>query len=77
MALPALKQQLTCDYDGVNALTAVHVAACLLKPSVIEGYDRLFDRTLDMTYLKRINKIEQLKSWQALADKVILQFAAK
>lgn len=65
------------DYDGVNALTAVHVAACLLKPSVIEGYDRLFDRTLDMTYLQRINKIEQLKNWQALADKVIMQFAAK
>ncbi len=65
------------DYEGVNALTAVHVAACLLKPSVIEGYDRLFDRALDMNYLQRLNKVECLPKWQALADKVINQFSAK
>ena len=65
------------DYAGVNALTAVHVAACLLKPSVIEGYDRLFDRTLDMDYLQRLNKVECLPKWQVLADKVIAQFSAK
>lgn len=65
------------DYEGVNALTAVHVAACLLKPSVIEGYDRLFDRALDMNYLQRLNKVECLPKWQALAEKVINQFSAK
>ena len=65
------------DYDGVNALTAVHVAACLLKPSVLKGYDRLFDRALDMNYLQRINKVEQLPNWQSLADKIIAQFSSK
>ena len=64
------------DYEGVNALTAVHVAACLLKPSVIHGYDRLFDRALDMNYLQRLNKVECLPKWQALADKVLAQFSA-
>lgn len=58
-------------YDGVNALTAVHVAACLLKPSVMKEYDRLFDMTLDTAYLQRINKLQALPTWQALADKVL------
>ncbi|QPK65289.1 HDOD domain-containing protein [Methylomonas sp. LL1] len=62
-------------YDGVNALTAVHVAACLLKPPVTEGYDRLFDMKLDTDYLQRIGKIERLPDWETLADKIINQFA--
>lgn len=63
------------DYDGVNALTAVHVAACLLKPSVMAGYDRLFEIALDTGYLERIGKLQRLPDWQMLADKVITMFA--
>lgn len=62
------------DYTGVNALTAVHAAACLLKPSVMKDYDRLFDMSLDLAYLQRINKSERLPEWQKLADKVMLQY---
>lgn len=62
------------DYHGVNALTAVHGAACLLKPSVMKDYDRLFDMSMDLDYLQRINKLERLPEWQKLADKVLLQF---
>lgn len=61
-------------YEGVNALTAVHAAACLLKPSVMKDYDRLFDMTLDTEYLKRINKLQALPTWQALADKILAQY---
>ncbi len=65
------------DYDGVNALTAVHVASCLLKPSVMSGCDRLFDMNLDTAYLQRINKLERLPGWQILADKVMARLAGK
>lgn len=61
------------DYDGVSALTAVHVAACLLKPAVMQECDRLFDIALDVHYLQRINKLDRLPDWQLLADKVITQ----
>jgi HD-like signal output (HDOD) protein/CheY-like chemotaxis protein len=61
-------------YDGVSALTAVHVAACLLKPAVMEDCDRLFDIALDTHYLQRINKFDRLMDWQLLAEKVITQF---
>lgn len=64
-------------YDGVNALTAVHVAACLLKPSEKSGCDRLFEMTLDIPYLQRINKLERLPGWQILADKVMAHHAGK
>jgi HD-like signal output (HDOD) protein/CheY-like chemotaxis protein len=61
------------DYDGMNALTAVHVAACLLKPQKLKGTDRLFDMTLDEHYLKRINKLNRLPVWQESAEKVLIQ----
>lgn len=65
------------DYDGVNALTAVHTASCLLKPSVMEGCDRLFEIDLDTRYLERINKLERLTHWQSLAEKVLAHYAGK
>jgi HD-like signal output (HDOD) protein/ActR/RegA family two-component response regulator len=65
------------EYDGVNALTAVHSAACLLKPSVMRDYDRLFDITMDTSYLQRIGKAERLPEWQKLADKVLLQHSVR
>ncbi len=61
----------TTDFDGVNALTAVHVACALLKPSVMQGYDRLFEMNIDTVYLQRIGKLERLPEWQELAEKVI------
>lgn len=64
------------SYDGVSALTAVHVAACLLKPAVMQECDRLFDIRLDVQYLQRINKFERLPDWQLLAAKVMTQFDA-
>lgn len=63
------------DYDGVNSLTTVHVASCLLKPSVMNGHDRLFEMSLDTAYLQRIDKLQRLPAWQILADKVIALFA--
>jgi HD-like signal output (HDOD) protein len=63
------------DFDGVSALTAVHVASCLLKPAVMTYCDRLFDMTLDMTYLQRLNKLERLPEWQLLADKILAKIA--
>jgi len=65
------------DYDGMNALTAVHVASCLLKPSVMSGCDRLFDMDLNSAYLQRIKKFERLPDWQVLAEKVMAQHAGK
>lgn len=65
------------DYDGINALTAVHVAACLLKPPVMVGHDRLFETVLDTAYLQRIDKLQRLPDWQILADKVTAFFASK
>lgn len=64
------------DYDGVNALTAVHVAACLLKPPAMDGYDRLFEIDLDNAYLQRLDKLDRLPDWQLLAEKVLAQHAA-
>jgi len=65
------------DYGGVNALTAVHVAACLLKPSVMSGCDRLFEMNLDTDYLQRIDKLQRLPDWQNLADKIMACHAEK
>jgi HD-like signal output (HDOD) protein/CheY-like chemotaxis protein len=65
------------DYDGVSALTAVHVASSLLKPSVMSGCDRLFDMTVDTSYLQRLNKLERLPEWQLLADKILAKYAEK
>jgi HD-like signal output (HDOD) protein/CheY-like chemotaxis protein len=63
------------DYDGVNALTAVHAASCLLKPSVMRDCNRLFEMRLDQEYLRRIGKFECIADWQVLTDKVIAYFA--
>jgi HD-like signal output (HDOD) protein len=63
------------DYDGMNALTAVHAAACLLKPSGNKDCDRLFEIHLDQDYLQRIHKLECLANWQALAEMTRSQFA--
>lgn len=63
------------EYDGVNALTAVHVASCLLKPSVMRGCDRLFDMALDLAYLQRIGKLDRIGEWRMLADNVAACFA--
>ncbi len=65
------------DYDGVNALTAVHVAACLLNPPIMEGKDRVFETYLDNGYLQRINKLDRLLEWQLLAEKISAQHDAK
>ena len=65
------------DYDSINALTAVHVASCLLKPSMMSGCDRLFNMTLDTTYLQRINKLDRLPDWRHMADKLLAQHAGK
>jgi len=59
------------DYDNMNALTAVHVASCLLKPMIAKDYDHLLDMTLDRAYLERIGKLDRLPVWQALADKIM------
>jgi HD-like signal output (HDOD) protein len=65
------------DYDGVSALTALHAAACLLKPSTMPGIEKLFAMTLDEAYLQRINKFERLTDWQILSDKVTQHHAGK
>lgn len=65
------------DYDGVSALTAVHAASCLLKPSVMSECNRLFEMNVDSAYLQRINKLERLPDWQKLADKVMARHAGK
>lgn len=67
----------TTAYNGISALTAVHAASCLLKPSVMSGCNRLFEMTLDTAYLQRINKLERLPDWQKLADKVMARHAEK
>lgn len=61
------------DYDGVNALTAVHVAACLLQPANPNDYSHLFEMQLDEAYLRRLGKWERLAEWRALAEKVAEQ----
>lgn len=65
-----------CEYNGVNALTAVHAAACLIKTTAAENC-RLFEINLDHDYLDRIQKREQLPVWQALADKVTTRFTTE
>jgi len=65
------------DYNGVSALTAVHAASCLLKPSVMSCCERLFEMNLDTDYLQRINKLERLPDWQILADKVMARQSGK
>ncbi|MBL1265241.1 response regulator [Candidatus Methylomicrobium oryzae] len=61
------------DYNGMNALTAVHVAASLSKPPLQDDYARLFEIDLDTEYLQRINKLERLPDWQSLAAKALNQ----
>jgi len=63
------------DYDGMNALTAVHSAACLLKPDSLQDYNRLFDMQLDTDYLQRVGKLERLPDWEVLANKIRSHFA--
>ena len=65
------------DYEGVSALTALHAAACLLKPSAMPGIEKLFAMTMDEAYLQRIDKLERLPDWQILSDKVTLHHAGK
>lgn len=59
------------DYDAVNALTAVHVAVCLLNPAGLADSDRLFAMALDRAYLQRIGKLGRLPDWQSLANKMV------
>ncbi len=63
------------DYGGMNALTAVHAAACLLNSENESEETRLFEMKLDDDYLRRISRLERLPVWQALADKVLRQFS--
>jgi HD-like signal output (HDOD) protein len=63
------------DYDGVSALTAVHVASCLLKPSVMTNCDRLFDMNMDIPYLQRLHIMDRLPQWQLMADKILAKYA--
>lgn len=58
------------DYDGMNALTAVHAATFLLNPAE----DRIFCIKLDNDYLQRIHKPQRLPHWQTLAETTIAQF---
>lgn len=63
------------DFDGMNALTAVHVAASLLKPLDVKPYESLFGVNLDSEYLTRINKIHRLAKWQSTASSMIEHIA--
>ncbi len=63
------------EFDGVSALTAMHVASCLLKPTEMDGHERLFEMKVDTHYLQRINKLECLSDWQLLADKLLIKEA--
>jgi len=63
------------EYDGVSALTAVHVASSLLTHTELHGYERFFEMELDSHYLQRINKLERLSEWQLLADKLLVKSA--
>ena len=57
------------EYNGVNALTAVHVSAALLKPATTQKNERLFDIHLDTAYLEHIGKLDRLPTWEKLAKK--------
>lgn len=63
------------DYDGMNALTAVHTATFLLNPAESKACDRMFCIQLDSDYLHRIHKLQRLPHWQALAETTRAQFA--
>jgi hypothetical protein len=43
----------------------------------MSGCDRLFDMTVDTSYLQRLNKLERLPEWQLLADKILAKYAEK
>lgn len=61
------------DYDGMNALTAVHTATFLLNPAEAKACDRMFCLKLDSDYLQRINKLQRLAHWQTLAEIALAQ----
>ncbi len=61
------------DFNGMNALTAVHAAAALLNPPVTPEVGRLFSMNLDFEYLKRINKLDSVAQWEHLAEKLTQQ----
>ncbi|WFP51768.1 response regulator [Methylomonas sp. EFPC3] len=65
------------EYQTVNELTAVHVAACLANPTERPGKDRLFEMQLDQSYLQRIGRLHRLADWQTLAEKVTAFFEKK
>ncbi|TPQ25418.1 HDOD domain-containing protein [Methylomonas sp. HW2-6] len=65
------------EYQTVNELTAVHVAACLANPTERPGNDRLFEMQLDQSYLQRIGRLHRLADWQTLAEKVTAFFEKK
>jgi HD-like signal output (HDOD) protein len=58
------------EFDGANALTAVHAAASLLTPSHNPPYNTLFGIPLDQAYIQRLNKQDRLPKWQTLANEV-------
>lgn len=64
------------DYDGMNALTAVHAAACLIK-HVSADFERLFNIQLDQAYLERLGKTDRIADWQRLANKVMASHIKK
>jgi len=58
------------DYDGLCALTAVHVADAFVSEMEQPETDRaasLFGPTLDLTYLERIGMESRLQRWQEIA----------
>ncbi len=62
------------DHQTFNELTAVHVAASLMKPPERPSNDRLFEIPLDEGYLLRIGRLHRLADWQTLAEKVTAFF---
>ncbi len=65
------------DYDGMNALTAVHVATCLIEHASAQDFQRLFNIELDLAYLERLGKTDRLADWQLLATKVMTSHLKK
>jgi HD-like signal output (HDOD) protein/CheY-like chemotaxis protein len=65
------------DYEGVNALTAVHAAACLLSPENPTEYQKLFKMELDTAYLQRLGLLEKVPVWQTLAERTQFQKTTK
>lgn len=62
------------DYSAINALAAVHISACLLKPAVTQEYGRLFELTLNLDYIERIGLTDRIPAWQKLSHQIIEQF---